>query len=252
VSLVPFEMSIFRDQFAIAPDLIVETHRMPESELWADPVSASLMSTSSIAQFSATSSGRSDSEPPADCALIAESVAATASAERAKALVHDNLRFIWRLLRRLGLDASDADDGTQRVFFTAIQRIDDIRPGSERAFLYRTAVRTAFKIHAAAGRRNDTERTILEHVADPAPTPEDVADRRRARELLDHVLDTMSLELRSVFVLFEIECMTTAQIADMLGVPLGTVASRLRRARADFEERIQRLEARMKFRRGER
>jgi RNA polymerase sigma-70 factor (ECF subfamily) len=56
------------------------------------------------------------------------------------------------------------------------------------------------------------------------------------------VLDEMDLEPRTVFVLFEIEELTLAEIAELLEVPLGTVSSRLRRARVDFEQRVARLE----------
>lgn len=170
------------------------------------------------------------------------------SAERANALVRDHLRFVWRLVRRLGLRPSDADDVTQRVLFTAVQRIDEIELGAERGFLYRTAVRIAFKLHSSTARQREVEG--LEAVAgvpDSTPTPEDLLDQQRARELLDRVLESMPLDLKAVFVLFEFERLTTTEIAHTLDIPRGTAASRLRRAREDFDERIKRLEARMSF-----
>jgi RNA polymerase sigma-70 factor, ECF subfamily len=173
------------------------------------------------------------------------------STERAKAMVRENLRFVWRVLRRLGLSPSDADDATQRVFFTAVQRVDEIQPGCERAFLYRTAARIAGKVRAAASYRFDPHgMEALSTVPDSSPNPEDLSDRRSARALLDGVLLEMPSELHTVFVLFEIENLTVSEIAASLAIPRGTAASRLRRARADFDQRIQRLEAQMKFRRG--
>ena len=53
-------------------------------------------------------------------------------------------------------------------------------------------------------------------------------------------------ELRSVFVLYEIEGQTMSEIAELLGMPVGTVASRLRRAREQFEGRLQRHQLRMR------
>jgi RNA polymerase sigma-70 factor (ECF subfamily) len=56
----------------------------------------------------------------------------------------------------------------------------------------------------------------------------------------------MSLDLRVVFVLYEIDGLRSGEIAEVLGIPLGTVASRLRRARADFELRVARFETQRK------
>lgn len=58
--------------------------------------------------------------------------------------------------------------------------------------------------------------------------------------MLDAVLATLTDERREVFVLYELEGLTGAEIAEHLGVPAGTVASRLRRARADFEAAVAR------------
>jgi len=185
---------------------------------------------------------------PANLGFLTLSGAAPQSAERAAALVRDHLRFVWRLVRRLGLRPSDADDATQRVLFTAVQRIDDIEPGSERGFLYRTAVRVAFKLHSSKERQQKLEGLeAASSLPDPTPTPEDLLDQQRARALLDHVLESMPLELKAVFVLYEFERLTTTEIAHMLDIPRGTAASRLRRAREEFDERIKRVEARMRF-----
>ena len=52
----------------------------------------------------------------------------------------------------------------------------------------------------------------------------------------------MPLDLRAVLILFEVEELSTAEIADMLELPMGTVGSRLRRAREDFQARVKRLQ----------
>ena len=57
---------------------------------------------------------------------------------------------------------------------------------------------------------------------------------------VDAILKTMPIERREVFVLYEIEGLTGKEIADQLGVPEGTVASRLRTARAEFEDAVRR------------
>ena len=76
-------------------------------------------------------------------------------------------------------------------------------------------------------------------------TPEDLSDQRRARELLDRVLDEMHVDLRAVFIAYEFEELTMVEIAEALGLPQGTVASRLRRARAEFQERVRELESKL-------
>jgi RNA polymerase sigma-70 factor (ECF subfamily) len=60
--------------------------------------------------------------------------------------------------------------------------------------------------------------------------------------MLDGVLEQMEPELRTVFVLYEFEDMSMAEIADTIAIPRGTVASRLRRAREDFRERVRALQ----------
>jgi RNA polymerase sigma-70 factor (ECF subfamily) len=61
--------------------------------------------------------------------------------------------------------------------------------------------------------------------------------------VLQEVLDQMPLELRAVFVLYEIEELTMAEIAEAVGIPPGTAASRLRRARESFHAIVRRLRA---------
>jgi RNA polymerase sigma-70 factor (ECF subfamily) len=80
--------------------------------------------------------------------------------------------------------------------------------------------------------------------ADPGPRADELLDRERARQLLDEALAGMTLEHRSVFVLFEIEELTMAEIAKLLTLPPGTVASRLRRAREEYDVAVNRLTVR--------
>jgi RNA polymerase sigma-70 factor, ECF subfamily len=163
-------------------------------------------------------------------------------------LVRREFRFVWRLLRRLGLAESDADDAAQQVFLIAERRFGDIRPGRERSFLYTTALHVASKARRGVERRREDLGPEVEPEPDQGPSLEDLVDRRRARELLDSLLDRLPLDLRAVFVLHEIDELSTAEIAEVVGVPVGTAASRLRRARELFAERVRRLEARLRAR----
>ena len=171
----------------------------------------------------------------------------TVANERVGALVREHFAYVWRLCRRLGLPEADADDAAQQVFITAARRADDMRPGSERAFLYGVAVNAAAKWRESRARRREDPEAELERLEDSVPSAEELLDRRNARVLLDALLDAMPMELRVVFVLYEIEQQTAPEIAEALEIPLGTAASRLRRARDDFAARLARLEARRRF-----
>jgi RNA polymerase sigma-70 factor (ECF subfamily) len=88
----------------------------------------------------------------------------------------------------------------------------------------------------------------LDCAEEDVPTLDELVDRHKARLLLDSILDGMPSDLRTVFVLFELEELATHEIAELLGIPRGTAASRLRRAREDFAQRLSRVERRLGFR----
>jgi RNA polymerase sigma-70 factor, ECF subfamily len=169
------------------------------------------------------------------------------SAQRIDALVRAQFAFVWRSLRRLGVSAAEADDCAQQVFLVAARRLAEIEPGRERAFLFSTAMHVGAKAYRSRERRREVDDEQLEQRRDSVPGLEELIDRRRARELLDEILAKMPFDLRTVFVLYEVEELTMSEISAALELPHGTVASRLRRARAEIEARVQRLEARMKF-----
>ena len=170
--------------------------------------------------------------------------APTAKPARVEAFVREHFAFVWRVLRRSGLPPADADDAAQRVFLIATARFDTIERRAERAFLYRTAARVASSAHRTLRRRRETPG--FDGSAEPAlvPAPDDLLDQRRARDLLDRVLSELPEDLRAIIVLFEIEGFRVPEIADALGMPVGTVASRLRRARAAVEQRVARYRSR--------
>ncbi len=165
-------------------------------------------------------------------------------------MVDEHFDFIWRSLRRLGVAPGDVDDCAQQVFMIASRKLDAIAPGSERSYLFGAAMRVASDARRTRTRRREVQLGAggdegeAEDTCDPGLTPEELADHRRRRALLDEVLGQMSMDLRTVFVLFELEEMPTQQIAELLEIPVGTAASRLRRAREEFQRMIARLAAR--------
>jgi RNA polymerase sigma-70 factor (ECF subfamily) len=169
---------------------------------------------------------------------------------RLRAMIAEHLDFTWRSLRRLGLPPDAADDATQRVFVVASRRLGDIEVGRERAFLFNTAVRVASSARRTFARRREVLRgDDGPEMADTAPAADALLDRHRARAVLEELLDDLPTELRAVFVLFELEGMTTSEIAKTIDAPEGTVGSRLRRARQAFKAALKRYRARV-FRKG--
>jgi RNA polymerase sigma-70 factor (ECF subfamily) len=160
---------------------------------------------------------------------------------RLRGLVRDHFDFVWRLLRRLGVAHCDADDAAQRVFWVASNKIEQIRIGSERSFLYGTSQRVAWAVRRDRNRRREVEEAAAADCPDMCLLPDEEVDRRRRVALLDQMLATLPDELRAVFILCEIEGLTAPEVAAIESIPVGTVASRLRRARQDLEETARRL-----------
>jgi len=171
-------------------------------------------------------------------------VAPSDTERRFEALVIAHADFVFRSVRRLGVPDSMADDATQQVFLVARQRFAAIEQGREKGFLFGVATNVAAHVRRTLGRRRESD-APAEPLVDPRPLPDAALDAERARVLLDHVLGTLPIDLRAVLVLAEIEEMTMAEIAELLSLPQGTVASRLRRAREAFHEEARRVRARL-------
>ena len=144
---------------------------------------------------------------------------------------------VWRALRRRGLSSEAAEDATQETFLVAAEKLDDIRPESERSFLIATALRVAHTL----GRKTvrwDLSEDMDQRLADNR----DASDKRADMQLCDLVLSKVDADLVEVFVLYELEGLTSPEIAELLQSPLGSVASRLRRAREQFRAAAARIE----------
>jgi RNA polymerase sigma-70 factor (ECF subfamily) len=149
----------------------------------------------------------------------------------------DHVEVVWRIVARLGIPRHIVDDVVQEAFITVSRRRSDIGAGQERRFLIATAVRISSNYRQRAHvRREVGSADDFEHDAHPAPDAEQLLIQKRRRELLERVLDQMSEAHRTLFVLYELEGCSVPELADLLALPLGTVSSRLWRARAKFAE----------------
>jgi RNA polymerase sigma-70 factor (ECF subfamily) len=134
-----------------------------------------------------------------------------------------------------------AEDAAQEVFLIASDKLDRIDPAAERQFLYAVAVRVAANFRRSLGSRRELPLESYERELSADSAPDALVEQKRAREILDRILDSMPEDLRTAFVLFELEELTGPEVAEVLGVPLGTTASRLRRARELFRTSVARF-----------
>jgi RNA polymerase sigma-70 factor, ECF subfamily len=182
--------------------------------------------------------------PPHDQPGIVPRVAGKSERElRLRHLVDTHVGHVARILRNAGTAEADIDDDVQRVFIALSNRLDDVRVGAEKSFLIQTALHMAAHSRRTAARRREILTDEPPEMIDTYAGPEEMANQRQVRQTLDQILGQMDTELRVVFSLYEFEQMTTAEISAVLEIPCGTVASRLRRARAEFRDRVARIES---------
>jgi RNA polymerase sigma-70 factor (ECF subfamily) len=151
--------------------------------------------------------------------------------------------LVWRTLRGLGVPDAQVDDATQLVFLTFSQKLARVPPAQERAFLVATAVRIAANDRRVRRRRPEDPSDSCDESPSAVPDPERQLATKQALGELEAILARMSHELRTVFLLFELEGFRMSEIADMLALPPGTVASRLRSARQVFGRAVAELRA---------
>jgi RNA polymerase sigma-70 factor, ECF subfamily len=133
----------------------------------------------------------------------------------------------------------------QEVFVVVHQRLHTF-DGSSRitTWLFGISMRVAAAHRRRAYRRREQMGDLPDDATDGAASPEEAAATRQAQARLSAILDTMDLERRALFVMFEIDELPCDEIAQLLGVPVGTVHSRLHAARKDFEAAVRRFDAR--------
>lgn len=164
---------------------------------------------------------------------------------RLRRIVDRHYDSLWRTLRYLGVPEAVTDDAAQKVLCVLARRLGDVEEGAEMSFLFSTAVRVAAEARRAARRDRTHPVEDIDAFLASSPNPEDLVDQRRAHEVLSEVLAGVSIDERVTFILYELEELTMAEIAEMLSLPMGTVASRLRRARKAVQDIVRRRAARL-------
>jgi RNA polymerase sigma-70 factor (ECF subfamily) len=150
--------------------------------------------------------------------------------------------FVCRCLQRFGIRSADVLDASQEVFVTVHKRLHTFeRDASMPAWLYGICRKVAAQHRRRAYLRRELHVDVEDMgIASGRPDPEESLDVARARRELCTILDELDVDKRAVFVMYEIEQMECAAIAEIMGVPVGTVYSRLHTARKAFEAALER------------
>jgi RNA polymerase sigma-70 factor, ECF subfamily len=152
-------------------------------------------------------------------------------------LYDQHLPLVYRIVRRMGVPEGDCADVCQEVFLRAYRGLAGFRGEAQ---VGTWLCRITFNEVARHGRSATLRRGLgallgRQSAPPPAAQPDDLLVRNQGARELERVLAGMRPKQRQVFVLFELEELSLAQIAEVLGCSLETVRSRLRHARADFE-----------------
>jgi len=160
--------------------------------------------------------------------------------------------FVWRSLRRMGVPPRSMDDAAQDVFLVVHRKLPSFQGRSSvKTWLFGIVARVAHDHRRTERRKGDLvqyeEPGALDTLPDRAtPGPMQRAEQSASIRLLEELLSQLAPEKREVFFLAELEQMTAPEIAEALGIRLPTVYSRLRAARIEFEEALNRRRAREK------
>jgi RNA polymerase sigma-70 factor, ECF subfamily len=151
-------------------------------------------------------------------------------------------------LRILG-DEDLAADASQEAFISAFRALNSYRGGSFRAWLLRTVTNACYDELRRKKRRPTTplepwtedgdEVETPYWVADPNPSPEEQLDQAELEHAIQHCLKNLPAEFRTVVVLADIQGLDYAEVAVAIKKPLGTIKSRLARARLRLRECLQ-------------
>lgn len=182
-----------------------------------------------------------------ETALIRSAQRGDLDAFNSLVLAHQDMVFN-AALRILG-DDELAADATQDAFLSAFRGLSTFRGGSFKAWLLRTVTNACYDELRRKKRRPTTplepdqadgdEMETPRWLADPALTPEQSAEAVELEHAIQHCLDGLPMEFRTVVVMADLQGLDYAEVAAALRAPLGTIKSRLARARLRLRECLQ-------------
>jgi RNA polymerase sigma-70 factor (ECF subfamily) len=158
------------------------------------------------------------------------------------ALFRAHAAFVASFLRRLGVEPEDLDDAVQEVFLIAHRRGGFTEGAAQpTTWLAEIALRVASRMRRSRRRRASAV-AATPAIEAGGTTPFEVLAAAESLARVQRALDTLRLEHRAVFILYEIEGASCESIAAGMRIPIGTVYSRLHTARRAFQEAYARLD----------
>ncbi len=151
---------------------------------------------------------------------------------------------VYSLSVRIMIDPASADDVTQTAFITAYQRLDTYQGGSFKAWLLKIAANQAYDELRRRKRRPSVSVDELPGadsddgapLPDAADTPEQISEANELQRAIRSCIDRLTPDYRAVLVMCDVDAFDYTTTAETLGIALGTVKSRLSRARSNVRD----------------
>jgi RNA polymerase sigma-70 factor (ECF subfamily) len=152
----------------------------------------------------------------------------------------EQIGFVWRCLRALGVRDAALDDAAQEVFVIVHRRLPEFRgDASLRSWLY-GIVRNVAANQRRSQRRKGVGESLEVELEDPSASPLDRLTQREDAAFVRRFVAGLGEKWRDLFVLALIEEISVPEIAEVLGIPLNTAYTRLRKVRLEFQQALQR------------
>lgn len=184
-----------------------------------------------------------------EIALVRDAIQGDLNAFNRLVLAYQDMAF--NLAARMLNDPDQAADVTQTAFISAYRSLNSFRGGSFKAWVMRMVTNACYDELRRQKRRpttplepvadDDEEIESPAWLADDSASPEEMAERRELNDALQSCLQSMDPEFRAVVVMVDVEGLDYAEVADSLSTPLGTIKSRLARARLKLRDCLHRF-----------
>ncbi len=147
-------------------------------------------------------------------------------------LFQEHFAYVWRVLKGLGIATADLDDGCQQVFMVVHRKLSAFEGRSSlKTWIYGICIRVAAEYRRKPYRQRE-EALEQSHVRSLPSVPPSASTHAEANDVLEKLLAALSPMHREIFVLFEMECLSTKEIGEVLDCPLQTVYSRINATQA--------------------